>query len=91
MLQELNFTKLEYMAELYTTLGVYVEKIGATEKLIDILNNVKSLYKEIYGPNDKKVIKIRRQIAINLLKAEMHPEALQELLETEVPFFFFFF
>ena len=45
---------------------------------------VKSLYKEIYGPNDKKVIKIRRQIAINLLKAEMHPEALQELLETEV-------
>ena len=45
---------------------------------------MRDIYGELYGPADKKVIKIKRQISINLLKNENHQEALQELLETEV-------
>lgn len=37
----------------------------------------------MYGQNDKKVIKIKRQISIILLRDEQHQEALKELYETE--------
>jgi hypothetical protein len=45
---------------------------------------VKTIYHEIYGANDKRVIKIKRQISVILLKSEQHDAALSELYETEV-------
>ena len=70
MLIELSFDKPEYVAELYSTLGSYQEKNKDNENYIDSLNKVKTIYIEIYGPNDKRVIKIKRQISIILLKNE---------------------
>ena len=43
---------------------------------------------QIYGTADKKVIQIKRQIVINLLKTEDRPNALKELFEIEVNFKF---
>lgn len=40
------------------------------EGYIDSLGKVKTIYHEIYGPNDKRVIKIKRQISVILLKSE---------------------
>ena len=44
---------------------------------------MRDIYIQIYGPCDKKVIKIKRQISINLLKNEEHQKAITELKETE--------
>ncbi len=46
------------------------------KKSIYSKNKVRDLNGEIYGPADKKVIKVKRQISINLLKMENHQEAL---------------
>ena len=42
---------------------------------------MKTLYEELYSPEDKRVIKARRKIATALLKSERYKEAVTELLE----------
>ena len=49
-----------------------------------ILKQVRNIYQELYGVNDKRVLKVKRQISIKLVLAENHQQALEELLETEV-------
>lgn len=50
--------------------------------MVECLRNVKSIYEELYTINNKKVIKIMRQLAVILLKNEKHHEAIEELLQT---------
>ena len=45
---------------------------------------MRNIYQELYGVNDKRVLKVKRQISIKLVLAENHQQALEELLETEV-------
>jgi hypothetical protein len=45
---------------------------------------VKKIYVELYGEMDKRTIKIKKAVALALLKNNRNDEALKELLETEV-------
>lgn len=75
-----NYPKPEEVAELYSTLSEYFEKIGNSEKSLTCIQKVKTLYEELYSPEDKRVIKARRKIATALLKSERYKEAVTELL-----------
>lgn len=83
---DIECDKHDYVAELYTTLATYQEKVSDKEGLLDSLKKVRNIYQELYGPHDKKVIVIKRQISIKALQAELYQLALDELLETEVIF-----
>lgn len=83
MLIEISYDKPDYVAELYTTLAGYHEKMNNPEEQISALTKVRTIYSDLFGTNDKKVIKIKRQISIILLKNQNHQDALQELYETE--------
>ena len=69
------------MAELYSTVSNYYEKINNSESALTCIQKVKTLYEEIFSPEDKRVIKARRKIATALLKSERYKEAVTELLE----------
>ena len=83
ILMDINFEKPEYIAEQYLTLSNYLEKTMNYEEMVDTLKKVSDIYQEVFGPKDKKVIKVKRQVSVVLLKLEKHQEALEELLETE--------
>ncbi|KAL4465298.1 hypothetical protein ABPG74_002012 [Tetrahymena malaccensis] len=83
VLIEIEYNRPEYVAELYQTLSTYQEKDGKVSDQVESLQKVKTLYKEIYGPTDKKVIKVKRQISMILLKNNQHDAALEELQEIE--------
>ena len=83
MLNDLNYDKQEQIAEFYQTLSEYQEKQNDKEGFLKSLYQVRDIYIQIHGPCDKKVIKIKRQISINLLKNEEHQKAITELKETE--------
>jgi hypothetical protein len=76
MMIEISYDKPEYVAELYSNLANYQEKVSNSEEQIIALNRVRTIYSDIYGANDKKVIKIKRQISIILLKNQNHQDAL---------------
>ena len=57
------------MAELYCTLSNYYERIKNSESALTCMQKVKTLYEEIFSPEDKRVIKARRKIATALLKS----------------------
>jgi len=50
---------------------------------IDSLDKVKKIYVDLYGDLDKRTIKIKKAVALALLKNNRNEEALRELLETE--------
>ena len=50
---EICHDKPENIAELYYQLGDYYEKNQDTDKYKDALEKAKTIYSEIYGPNDK--------------------------------------
>lgn len=84
ILVEINIEKNpEYIANLYTTLSTYQQKNNDQEGYIDSLNRVKKIYVELYGELDKRTIKIKKAVALALLKNNRNDEALKELLETE--------
>ena len=78
---EESYPKPEEVAELYSTLSGYFEKINNSESALTCIQKVKTLYEELYSPDDKRVIKARRKIATALLKSERYKEAVTELLE----------
>ena len=65
---------------MYITLANYYEKIANIENSLTCIQKVKTLYEELYSPQDKRVIKARRRIATTLLKSGRHKEAVTELL-----------
>ena len=71
------------MGELYQKLADYSQEIGDETGYLKALYRVRTLFKEVYGLEDKRLIKVKRQISMNLLKNEHHQEALSELLSTE--------
>lgn len=81
ILVEESYPKPEEVAELYSTLSGYFEKINNPESALTCIQKVKTLYEELYSPDDKRVIKARRKIATALLKSERYKEAVTELLE----------
>jgi hypothetical protein len=56
------------VAELYSTLAGYFEKTGNAESALTCIQKVRTLYEDIYTPDDRRVIKTRRRIATALLK-----------------------
>lgn len=74
----------EYIANLYSTLSNYEHMYGDIEGYIDSLDKVKKIYIDLYGEMDKRSIKIKKSVALGLLKVNRNEEALQELLETEL-------
>ena len=62
----------------------YQEKLEDVEGVISSLQKAKTVYEEVYSKVDKKVIKIKREIAVFLLKNEKYNEAIKELTETLV-------
>lgn len=70
-----NYPKPEEVAELYSTLSSLYEKINNSENSLTCIQKVKTLYEELYSPEDKRVIKARRKIATALLKSERYKEA----------------
>ena len=81
ILVEESYPKPEEVAELYSTLSGYFEKINNPESALTCIQKVKTLYEELYSPDDKRVIKARRKIATALLKSERYKEAVTQLLE----------
>lgn len=81
MLVNENYPKPEEVAELYASLSDFYERIGNSESALTCIQKVRTLYEELYSPEDKKVIKARRKIATALLKSERYKEAVTELLE----------
>ena len=94
---EINIEKNpEYIANLYTALSTYQQKNNDIEGYIDSLDKVviilhkeiifkvKKIYSELYTDMDKRTIKIKKAVALALLKNNRNDEALAELLETEV-------
>lgn len=70
ILVEENYNKPEQVAEMYSKLSEYFQKIGNSENALTCLQKVKTLYQELYSGEDKHVIKARRKIATSLLKSE---------------------
>jgi len=84
ILVEINIEKNpEYIANLYTALSTYQQRNNDIEGYIDSLDKVKKIYAELYGDMDKRTIKIKKAVALALLKNNRNEEALKELLETE--------
>jgi tetratricopeptide (TPR) repeat protein len=81
MLVNENYSKPEEVAELYAALSGFYEKINNSESALTCIQKVKTIYEELYSPEDKRVIKARRKIATALLKSERYKEAVTELLE----------
>ena len=60
MLIEISYDKPDYVAELYNELENIYEKVNNEEEQISTLTKVRTIYSDLYGANDKKVIKIKR-------------------------------
>ncbi len=60
MLIEISYDKPDYVAELYNALANLYEKVNNAEEQISTLTKVRTIYSDLYGANDKKVIKIKR-------------------------------
>ena len=67
-----NYPKPEEVAELYASLSEFYERINNSESALTCIQKVRTLYEELYSPEDKKVIKARRKIATALLKSERY-------------------
>jgi tetratricopeptide (TPR) repeat protein len=84
ILVELNIeNNPEYIASLYSTLSAYQQRNNDMDGYIDSLDKVKKIYLDLYGDMDKRTIKIKKAVALALLKNNRNDEALRELLETE--------
>ena len=81
ILIKINYPKPEDVAEMYSKLAEYFEKLGNPENTLACIQKVKTLYQQIYSNEDKRVIKARRKIATSLLKSERFKEAVNELTE----------
>lgn len=57
---EMNYDKFDYVSGLFLTLSQYYHQCENTSEEIKCLQKVRDIYGEIYGPADKKVIKIKR-------------------------------
>ena len=79
-----KFNKPELLAGHYETLAHYQEKLGDVDGQHLSLGKIKSIFISIYSATDKRVIKIKRDIAMFLFKMDKHKEALVELNETLV-------
>jgi hypothetical protein len=61
---------------MYTKLAEYFEKLGNPESTLVCIQKVKTLYQQLFSPEDKRVIKARRKIVTSLLKSERFKEAI---------------
>ncbi|KRW99335.1 hypothetical protein PPERSA_02447 [Pseudocohnilembus persalinus] len=71
------------VAEQFKTLSVYQCQSGQIQNQIISLNNILELFKTEYGPFDKRVIKIIREIAIEQMKQGNQQDALTNLYQSE--------
>jgi len=81
---ELNLEKNpEYIANLLNQLSNYQQKCNDTDGYIESLDRVKKIFNEIYGELDKRSLKVKKALALALMKNNQNEDAFRELLETE--------
>jgi tetratricopeptide (TPR) repeat protein len=73
----------ESTAKMMITLSEWYSKIENLDEAISWLRETEKLYEYIYGAVDKKTTKIKRDIALLLLKANKYDEALNEVIQVE--------
>ena len=73
----------EFTAKMMITLSEWYSKIDKLDEAINWLRETEKLYEYIYGAVDKKTTKIKRDIALLLLKANQYDEALKEVIQVE--------
>ena len=73
----------ESTAKMMITLSEWYSKVENLEEAISWLKETEKLYEYIYGAVDKKTTKIKRDIALLLLKDSKYDDALNEVLQVE--------
>lgn len=73
----------ESTAKMMITLSDWYGKVEKLDEAINWLRETEKLYEYIYGSIDKKTTKIKRDIALLLLKDGKYDEALEEVLQVE--------
>lgn len=73
----------ESTAKMMITLSDWYSKTKNLEEAINWLKETEKLYEYIYGAIDKKTTKIKRDIALLLLKDNKYDDALNEVLQVE--------
>mmetsp|Transcript_17936 Transcript_17936/g.15843 ORF Transcript_17936/g.15843 Transcript_17936/m.15843 type:complete len:312 (-) Transcript_17936:28-963(-) len=73
----------ESTAKMMVTLSEWYSKVDNLEDAIQWLKETEKLYEYIYGSVDKKTTKIKRDIALLLLKDSKYDDALNEILLVE--------
>ncbi|CAI2369805.1 unnamed protein product [Moneuplotes crassus] len=73
----------ESTAKMMITLSEWYSKVEKHEDAITWLRETEKLYEYIYGGLDKKTTKIKRDIALLLLKDGKYDDALEEVLQVE--------
>jgi tetratricopeptide (TPR) repeat protein len=66
-----------------TTLSEWYSKVDKLDEAINWLRETEKLFEYIYGAVDKKTTKIKRDIALLLLKDNKYDEALNEVMQVE--------
>mmetsp|Transcript_3191 Transcript_3191/g.3442 ORF Transcript_3191/g.3442 Transcript_3191/m.3442 type:complete len:423 (-) Transcript_3191:151-1419(-) len=80
---DIEFPKHDFVAEIAIKLGEWQEMAGEYGDAKDSYRSAESLYEYTYGVIDKRTAKVKRSIALVLLKSNQYDEALQELREVE--------
>ena len=71
------------MANIAVTLSEWLEKVEDLEEALKSLRQAEQIYEYKYGVVDKKTCRVKRNVALLLLKANRYNEALEELVEVE--------
>jgi hypothetical protein len=66
------------------------EKIENVEGHLFASRKIESIYNQIFGPTDPRVLKFKRTLALLLLDNEAYEDSLKELYELEVKKIYFF-
>ena len=73
----------EFMAGVALTLSEWMEKIGLIKEAMVYLRKVEDIYNYTYGAMDRRSAKVKRSIALLLLKLSDYEKALEVLREVE--------
>lgn len=73
----------EFLAKMMITASDWYSKTENLEEAIKWLRETEKVYEYIYGAADKKTCKIKRDIALLLLKSNQYDDALNEVIQVE--------
>ena len=74
---------IEKRAQACITCSEWLVKLNDFSQSLQFLKEAEEIYESTYGLVDKKTCKLKRDIALLLLKANKYDEALEEVMEVE--------